>query len=115
LEKSPFSPKFYQNDNRSPVTEFIDSLAKNEQATVQRKIQLHAMMGTALTYPHTRHIESKLWELRVNANGRFIRLFYFMRGNEIIYLHGVTKSRDKHLNSDIEIAKGRVNDLLNIK
>jgi phage-related protein len=104
---------FYRRGNRSPVEDFIASLAEKEQVILKEKIELHLRLGIALTFPHTRQIRGCLWELRVKANGRFIRLFYFIRKHKIIYLHGVTKSRKKHHLKDIETAINRMHDLSN--
>lgn len=106
------SRAFYRKGNRKPVEDFIGSLAKNEQEVVERNIRLHEAWGTALAFPRTRHIKDRLWELRVHTNGRFLRFFYFIQRDEIKYVHGVTKSRNKHQQDDIDIALGRMYELL---
>jgi len=109
-----FTVKFYQDARgRCPVAEFIGALTKKEQAAVLRAIDRQVDRGTEIPFPHARHIGGKLWELRVRHNRRAFRFFYFVaREGTIIHLHAIVKARNALHQNDIDIATGRMNDVL---
>jgi len=115
MEKKLFCIRFFQDARgRHPVADFIDSLPKKEQAKIIRTLELHQELGLELCSPHTRQIEGKLWELRMQFNGRAFRFFFFITCDcEIWYLHAVVKKRDKHIHDNIDIAKRRMFEVLN--
>jgi phage-related protein len=59
--------------------------------------------------PHARPIEGKLWELRPGSS----RLFYFLfTVNTFVILHEFRKQTMRTPEREIEIAKRRMNELL---
>ena len=66
--------------------------------------------GTDFNMPHAKQIKGKLWELRPGG----IRLFYFAYIEEVfVILHGYRKQSRKAPNREIEVAKKRMQELIN--
>jgi hypothetical protein len=63
---------------RAPVEEFLKALDSPGRDRAAAKIDLLSEMGTRLGPPHVKHIQGKLWELRV-AGKRQIRILYFIQ------------------------------------
>ena len=67
--------------------------------------------------PYTKYIEDKIWELRVDFNKNFHRIFYFIFDVEkIILLHGFNKKTNKTPTKEINKAVSAKKDyLVNLK
>jgi len=81
----------------SPFTqEFLDSLTSKEQAFIARQIQYLQQFGPALGLPHAKHIEGKVWELRIRCKRKIFRLFYTIDENRQANIHyGFHKTSDQ--------------------
>jgi len=98
---------------KCPVEEFIDSLDAKSRAKVARTLDLLEEFGTNLGMPYARHIDKKLWELRIRHSGNQYRIIYFLyTGQTFVLLHGFTKKTRAVPRTDIEIAESRFNDYL---
>lgn len=98
---------FYEKENGTiPVQDFWDTLPVKHHAKALRDIDVLEKYGTALTEPHVKHIQGKLWELRIKSASDISRIFYFIPvGNDIVLLHGFVKKKQKTPNREIETAK----------
>jgi phage-related protein len=98
---------FYECENgRIPVQEFINSLSRQQRAKAIHEIEILEQFGTELKMPHAKHIDGKLWELRIKAGNDISRIFYFIHtGNHIILLHGFIKKTQKTPAAEISKAK----------
>ena len=103
---------FYEKEDGSiPVQEFLDALPAKHRAKALRDIDLLEKYGIALTEPHVKHIEDKLWELRIKSASDISRVFYFIHiGKDIVLLHGFIKKSQKTPNREISIANAYLND-----
>ena len=103
---------FYEKQNGIfPVQEFLDGLPSKHRAKAVWEIELLETGGTALGMPYARHIEKKLWELRVKFAGDISRIFYFTpRGNSIVLLHGFVKKTQRTPQREISIARSYLDD-----
>ena len=64
---------FYQLENgRSPVREFLDSLSRQQHAKAIHEIEILEQFGNSLRMPHAKHIDGKLWELRIKAGSDYL-------------------------------------------
>ena len=53
-----------------------------------------------LPYPHAKHVEKKIWELRATYGGR---VFYFIAlGKKIVLLDGITKKTNRIPKTDLD-------------
>ena len=103
---------FYEKeDGTAPVREFLDGLPEKHHAKALRDIDVLEEYGTSLTEPHAKHIEGKLWELRIKSASDISRIFYFIHvGKNIVLLHGFVKKTQKTPNREIETANKYLED-----
>ena len=103
---------FYEKeDGTAPVQEFLDNLPIKHRAKAFRDIDLLEKYGTALTKPNVKHINGKLWELRIKSASDISRIFYFIAvGKSIVLLHGFIKKTQKTPGKEIETANAYLED-----
>jgi len=106
---------FYRSKSgNSPVERFLRALEDEDLAQARKEIYLLRDHGPfELGMPHVKHLESKLWELRIRGKSQHrILWFIFERGN-IIFLHGFTKKRDDIPRRHLDVAYKRMDDFIN--
>jgi len=105
---------FYQDSRgRIPVDDWIRELAEQDQVRIFKTIDLLKTYGLRLTLPHSRHLQGKLWELRVAAARRDYRVLYTAAtGRRFVLLHGFAKKTPKTPPREMEIAERRLADYL---
>lgn len=103
---------FYEKkDGTIPVAEFLDTLPSKHRAKAVWEIELLEQAGTALGMPYVKHIEGKLWELRVKFASDISRVFYFIPvGDTIVLLHGFVKKTQKTPTQEIVTAQAYLAD-----
>ena len=103
---------FYEKeDGTVPIQDFLDMLPVKHHAKALRDIDVLEKYGTTLTEPHVKHVQGKLWELRIKSASNVSRIFYFLpAGKSIVLLHGFVKKTGKIPNREIEIAKKYLED-----
>ena len=101
-----FALIFYKTlAGKCPVTDFIDSLPKNLQAKAIRDIDILAERGNGLREPYSKHLREGLFELRIQASGDAVRIFYFFfTGETIVLVDGFVKKTQKTPPREIEKA-----------
>ena len=106
--------EFYTDERgRAPVEEFFDTVPDKEFAGIQRTLGLLEEFGLQLGSPHVRHLEGKLWELRVKTRGKAYRILYFAyTGQRFILLHAFLKKTKKTPRAELRIAQARLVDFL---
>ena len=90
---------YEQINGDCPVSEFIESLPKKEQAKLLRDIDLLAELGTKAKEPLVKSIkgEKNLYELRSIFSNNAQRIFYFLfDGKKFILLNGFTKKKQPY-------------------
>jgi len=97
---------FYtEDDDSSPVQEFLMSLDIKTQARFVWSIEQLRVRNVMAREPLVRHLEGKLWELREESSTNIYRLIYFFfSGQRIVFLHGFQKKTQKTPRHEIEIA-----------
>jgi len=69
--------------------------------------------GLQLGLPYVKHLEGKLWELRVQAGRKVYRVIYFaFTGQRFVLLHAFVKKTRKTPRKEIAIAQRRLADFL---
>jgi phage-related protein len=99
---------FYETSRGDrPVEEYLDELPAKEAAKlldVLAAIEVHGLEAAV-----TRHIQGKLWEIKVSAS----RIFYVLvTGAEVVLLHAYKKQRQKAPAKEIETAERRMEEVL---
>lgn len=70
--------------------------------------------GSNLGLPHTKSIETGLFELRVKGKEGIARVFFCTKvGKKIIMLHSFMKKSQKTPKKEIKTAKSRMKEVLN--
>ena len=93
-----------------PVKEFINSFDIKTATKIANAIDLLEIFGSKLNMPHSKKIDSEIYELRIRGK-KEIRIFYvFIRG-EIFLIHGFTKKSNKLPLKEVKIAKLRYREL----
>lgn len=63
--------------------------------------------------PYTKHIDGKIWELRVDFDKNFHRIFYFIfTENKVVFLHGFNKKSNKTPAKEIDQSKNNYDDFI---
>ena len=71
------------------------------------------MQGPALREPHSKYLEDKILELRVEVDGEIPRiLFFFVVGQKVVLTNGFIKKTQKTPRTEIEKAKEYMKDYL---
>ena len=98
---------------RSPVEEFLNRLPASDRARIDQTIVLLEKFGLQLGPPYVKHLEGKLWELRVRAGRKAYRITYFaFTGQRFILLHAFLKKTQKTPRKEIVTARRRLADFL---
>ena len=70
--------------------------------------------GANLGLPHTKPIDTGLFELRVKSKEGIVRVFFCTKiGKKIIMLHSFIKKSQKTPKKEIKTAKSRMKEVLN--
>lgn len=98
---------FRTESGREPVREWLKRLDKDERKIIGEDIKL-VQFRWPLGMPLVRKLESNLWEIRSRlSQGRIVRVFFTVGGNEIVLLHGFVKKSQKTPLSDLRVARNR--------
>ena len=98
---------------RVPVTDYLDTLQLKDRARVSRTIALLEDYGPALKTPHARHLQGKVWELRIDGRPNSYRVLYAAGpGHKFVLLHVFAKKTEKTPGREIETAQRRLTDHL---
>ncbi len=96
-----------------PVNDFLDTLPLKDRARVSRTVALLEDYGPALKMPHARHLQGKVWELRIDGRPNSYRVLYAaMPGRKFVLLHVFAKKTEKTPRREIETAERRLTDYL---
>lgn len=106
-----WSSVFYVEDSgNSPVEEFLTELDERTQRRIRAAIEQLKLRNVQAREPLVRHLEGKVWELRVESRTNIFRLLYFFhKGRKIIFLHGFQKKTQRTPRGEIETANRRMN------
>ena len=101
----------YYNNNRGEkvVMEEILSFGLKNSAEIFHTIDLLNRYGVALTGRHIKHIEDKLWELRID---RYRVLYFAFRNKTFVMLRCFIKKTNKTPRKEINLAMHRLDDYI---
>lgn len=102
---------FYQNSRGEKVVkEFLETEGESLMAKVDSKIKLLQEYGPFLGMPHSKKLDSQLYELRIRGKNE-IRIFYAFIRNKICLLHVFKKKTQETPKREMELAHQRLNTL----
>ena len=92
-----------------PVATYIEGLSRADQAGMAAALTEIAERGFEARGVTVRHIEGKLWEVRIGPH----RVFYvLLRHEEMVLLHAYRKRTQKAPARHLEIARRRMQEVL---
>jgi phage-related protein len=92
------------------LKKFIFSLEDDTASKVFREIDLLREFGNKLTFPHSKMVESKLFELRIRGKQE-VRIFYIFREDFAMLLNGFIKKSEKTPERELATARARARSL----
>ena len=110
-----FSVNYWRNPSgRAPIERYIDNIDnKEERAELLSVLNGIQENGTDAVGVEFRHIEGKLWELKIRTHGNQHRIFYVvLKGNEMVLLHAYLKKTARAPLKEIQTAKQRLKQLI---
>jgi phage-related protein len=114
-EENLWAIEFYSDvRGRQPAADFIRGFRGRMLSRLQAAVEYLAEVGIDVAMPLARPVTGyRFWELRVQAEGNSVRIFYFaFRGRRMILLHGYDKRSRKAPRHELEIAAARMDDFL---
>lgn len=101
---------------KAPVERYIDDIDnKEERAELLSVLNGIQGKGTDALGVEFKHIEGKLWELKIRTHGNQHRIFYVvLKSNEIILLHAYLKKTPQSPLKEIETAEQRLKQLMEV-
>jgi phage-related protein len=108
--ESQWTIVFYLEDNGgNPVDDFLSALDVRTKAKFAWAIAQLRVRNIMAREPLVKHIEGKLYELRVESQTNIFRLLYFFAsGRRIVFLHGFQKKTQKTPSREIAMAVKRM-------
>ncbi len=91
----------------------IEALPADMQARFLRIAELIESVGLpAVGAPHIKHVDGKLWEMRMKGRDGIARAIYVTAtGRRVIVLHGFVKKTQKTPRRALEIARTRAEEV----
>lgn len=110
-QKPEFGVKFYKTfSGNEPVKEWLKSLSKELKKIIGEDIRT-AQIVWPLGMPTVKHLKGKLWEVRSVIPNGIARVFFTVRGKDIVLLHAFFKKTQKTPQQELEIVLRRLKEL----
>ena len=95
------------------VVKELDALAQDVRQRFLRISELIEEHGlAAMREPHVKHLEGKLWEMRMKGRDGIARAIYVTaKGERVVVVHAFVKKTQKTPRSALEIARSRAKEV----
>lgn len=105
---------FYtKSSGKIPVLDYIDDLSEKDQAKVAACLESIRDLGFDSPRVEFRQIEGKLWEIKIKLSSGGHRIFYVsLAKKKMVLLHAYKKQSQKAPTKEIEIAKTRMQEIM---
>jgi phage-related protein len=97
----------------SRVVKELDALAQDVRQRFLRITELIEQHGLpAVREPHVKHLEDRLWEMRMKGRDGIARAIYVTaKGERVVVVHAFVKKTQKTPRSALEIARSRAKEV----
>ena len=100
---------FISPNGQNPVSDFLDSLAKSQQAKLLRIINNIEVYGLTSVIPHLKKLSgTPFWEIRVLGRDNLRVIYAVPLGKYVLLLHGFNKKTQKTPPKEIAVAIDRL-------
>lgn len=92
----------------------LDSLAADVRQRFLRIAELIEQHGlAAMREPHVKHLEGKLWEMRLKGKDGIARAIYVVAAEErVVVIHAFSKKTQKTPTSALQVARSRAREVI---
>lgn len=98
---------------RSYIEYFLNQLPKNDRATILSVFEDIKQFGLSAIGCQFRHMEGKLWEIKIKTQSGGYRFFYVLLDHEtMMVLHAYKKQGQKTPIHELDIARKRLKEVL---
>ena len=105
---TPLKAVFFKSENdNQPCRDFILSLSRKDKTEVRAKI-FEVQKGFPMGLPLVRKMDSDLWEIRTEITDGICRIFFTIKDDTMILLHGFVKKSQKTPKQELKTAKNRL-------
>jgi phage-related protein len=106
--------KFFTTaDGKKPPLDVIKSLEKPDRAKIFGCLESIELLGFDTPRVDFRHIEGKLWEIKIRTASGGYRIFYVaIQSRTLVLLHAYKKQSQKAPDKEIKIAIKRLKEVL---
>jgi phage-related protein len=102
---------FYKNNNgNEPAREWLKALSKDIRKIIGEDIKV-VQANWPIGMPLVKNLGKKLWEVRSSIPNGVARVFFILKGGNMVLLHGILKKSQKTSVQDLELARRRMKDL----
>ena len=101
---------YHAESGREPIYEFLSARPAKHLEKILRDIDLLGQCSRNLREPYAKHLTGPLWELRTKFSTNIYRIIYYIKGGQIVLLHGFVKKTEETPPGEIKIAKRRYKD-----
>jgi len=99
---------FLTKSGKEPVRDWLRSLEKEVRKIIGEDIKL-VQFRWPLGMPLVRKMEANLWEVRSKfTSGNISRVFFTVKGSQMVLLHGFIKKSQKTPQKEIDLACTRM-------
>ena len=104
---------YIDSQGQAPVEEFLNALPLADRVRIVRTIEMLGDFGLQLGPPYVKHLQDKLWELRIRTGHKAYRVIYFaFTGRRFILLHAFLKKTQKTPRKELATAERRLANFL---
>lgn len=106
--KKTFQAIFYSHlTGTEPVRDWLLSLLVEERKAIGADI-MSVEFGWPIGMPTVRNLGQGLWEVRTTLPKTIARVFFCIKGKNLILLHGIIKKSQNTPKKDLELARKRM-------
>lgn len=101
---------FETKSGDKPIDEYIREQQPQAKAKIAHTVKLLRQHGNRLGMPHSKHLGSGLYELRIRGKEE-LRFFYCFKGRTIYLLHSFKKQTKQTPQKELNLALQRMKSL----
>jgi len=94
-----------------PVRDWLMELTKTDRKSIGEDIKT-AQYGWPIGMPLIRKLEKDLWEVRTKLRNGIARVFFTVRDQQMVLLHGFVKKSQRTPKNELAVARKRRDDVL---